>query len=427
MSQSATLGLMLSLSGLMACAFPERTVVPPPPVELRDVTLRAIAYVDSVPPDSSDFAVAAELGWSAGIPGVLLRIQALDEDAPVREAVTGADGTLEVLDLPVGHYQVEGLRLLSAAEKSQLTNASAEAFVGTSVIQVSGTGEPIHAITLPVSRRRGLVMSEWAFHGARIAPLLYWFGGFVELYNNGTEVEYVDGIILASTIAASGDTPSATYGCAWYSALTYDVEGPWSTYFVAFPGSGADYPVLPGETVLVAMDAIDHRELFPQMLDLRGADFEMSGGPDNPAVPDMIDRSLRANPAHDHGPPWSWVGASAAVMVRPGDVGSYVRREFESTGIPHARVPAVDIVDALSTHAQAGSSTPGWRRCDHLIHPRFDRRSGFLLRGADDEYLTSQSRKVLYLDESGRPVLQHTRSTAADWVRSPRSPGVIAP
>ena len=70
---------------------------------------------------------------------------------------------------------------------------------------------------------------------------------FIELYNAGSEIEYLDGMIICNL---DGDINKVTY--IWQ-----------------FPGTGADYPIFAGEYKIVAVDAIT----FPN-LDLSNADFE---------------------------------------------------------------------------------------------------------------------------------------------------------
>ena len=423
------LRMSLAFVALLAgCSFPERTVVPRPPVELRNITLHVLATVDELPLDSTDLAVATALGWGAGLPGVELTVTPLDDDASPLMSISDGAGHSTALSLAVGRYQVEGRRLLSDAEKSSIGGIDAEAIVGVATITVSPAGDSILQVRLPFSYRRGLMLSEWAFSpGYIVGQDAYYFGGFAELYNNGTETAYLDGMQIAKTYTLSGSTPDATWTCAAASPYQEDSTGAWTTYFAAFPGSGSQYAVPPGGTVVVAMDAIDHRGLFIEMIDLSGADFEFPGGPDNPAAPDMVDRSLKANPIHDHGPPWQDILSAVAVLVRPGDLATYARSNFPITDIPTARLPAVDIVDALASANTHQSLTPGYERCRWYLHPRFDRQRAFLLEGDNSNFKFSLTRRVLYVDGDGRAVLQHTRTSVADWMRASRTPGAILP
>lgn len=46
---------------------------------------------------------------------------------------------------------------------------------------------------------------------------------------------------------------------------------------LAFPGSGGEHPILPGEVKVVATSAIDHTPVHPDLFDLSSADFEIRG------------------------------------------------------------------------------------------------------------------------------------------------------
>ncbi|MEI3420939.1 MAG: DUF4876 domain-containing protein [Butyricimonas faecihominis] len=53
----------------------------------------------------------------------------------------------------------------------------------------------------------------------------------------------------------------------------------------AIPGNGKDYPVQPGESLLICDKAIDHREANSNSFDLRNANFEWFD--DNDKNPDI--------------------------------------------------------------------------------------------------------------------------------------------
>jgi hypothetical protein len=59
-----------------------------------------------------------------------------------------------------------------------------------------------------------------------------------------------------------------------------------------FPGTGRDYPIQPGEFVVCAEDAIDHRINAPNSVDLSRSAFEFykddAPDVDNPSIPNMI-------------------------------------------------------------------------------------------------------------------------------------------
>ena len=125
---------------------------------------------------------------------------------------------------------------------------------------------------------------------------------YIAIYNPTNEVKYLDGLALcdnaidpskAIQFAPKDDFVNRYYGA---SSICY------------FPGSGTEHPVKPGQTVIIAKYAIDHKASFEAdlegedlsdykghdaFLDLRKADFEWTniqydaGHKNNPDVPDM--------------------------------------------------------------------------------------------------------------------------------------------
>ncbi len=116
---------------------------------------------------------------------------------------------------------------------------------------------------------------------------------YVEIANNSDEVQYLDGVILADPLAnqkaksAWQETYPDKYNCGQGSVL-------------AFPGTGKQYPLMPGQSVLVADQAMNHKlaygddeskkEDYSKAPDLSNANFEKyygNGDADNEKVPNM--------------------------------------------------------------------------------------------------------------------------------------------
>lgn len=109
----------------------------------------------------------------------------------------------------------------------------------------------------------------------------YTTDAYIEIFNNSDEVAYIDGKYLG---LAESVSPAA------YPAK----ENPDSIYLrqvCRFPGSGQDYPVEPGHSILIAAkSARNHTESAATSVDLSQADFEVktmdgSGNPDVPMLP----------------------------------------------------------------------------------------------------------------------------------------------
>jgi hypothetical protein len=322
------------------------------------------------------------------------------------------------------NYIVEVRRWLTATETARLpAGQDVDGWAARATIAATGAGS--QTLAVPASRRKSLVISEWAFNNAGFPGIGdYPYGGFLELYNNADTTIYLDGLIIGEGWESSLDNP--IFPCAMSRPWRDDPQGIWARFFQLMPGSGREYPLLPGRVSVIATDAIDHRGLIPGGLDLRGADFEFEGilDADNPAVPNVKDIGRVSYPS-GHG---SRFGSLVAVpfVSLPVDISSLpVAFPFGTTSnSSYARFPADRILDAMSIGIKYVVGPPD---CPPLVNARFDREAS-RARGTSneiEEYSFSISRRVTPFLSSGRRVLQHTRSGNADFVRTPRTPGTL--
>lgn len=100
----------------------------------------------------------------------------------------------------------------------------------------------------------------------------YMKDGYFEIANNSDEVQYLDGLILS---APAGKQKSKN---AWQANGFEDLYASGQGQVLAFPGSGHDYPLQPGQSVLIANDAANHKDLAGdgnKCPDLSKADWEV--------------------------------------------------------------------------------------------------------------------------------------------------------
>ncbi len=382
------------------------TPAPPPPT--------GVAFTLTADPE--DATTAQALDWQGGIPGATITLTPADSSAAARTATTSAAGGVLFTDLPPGKYIAESARWLSAAERGRLpAGDDAIGFVDRGAVQISSASGNV-ARTAPASRRKSLVISEWAFN-AYVANGFgaYFHGGFIELHNNADTTVYLDGMIVAEGFPNDIDVPSNP--CNANLDVTADPEGVWSRFAQQFPGTGRTYPVSPGGTIVVATDAIDHRPLFPGAIDLSTANFEFFGQPDvdNPSAPNLMDFFK----SHDHGIYFPFL-AAVPVVTLPLDIGSLKTIRKFSTNTLYYQLPRSKILDVL--WVRSNFQDPDHLECPRQVHPNFD-REGSAARGTDEQLESSFSLSRRRTPVG--PVLQHTRSGAADWVRTPLTPGVV--
>jgi len=112
---------------------------------------------------------------------------------------------------------------------------------------------------------------------------------YIKITNNTDNLLYADGLLL--TLGCESSQISST-GSYWSWPETPDAIGVDDIYQI--PGNGTDYPVLPGKSLVIALNAQNFAEENGAGLDLSKADFEFYDGeneyfPDsnNPDVADL--------------------------------------------------------------------------------------------------------------------------------------------
>jgi hypothetical protein len=148
---AAAIGLALA-----ACGGATDIITPPPPPS----SAFALQFVA----DPEDAATAQTLGWQNGIPGVELSLRPEDTTKGQARTFQGSQqGTVTVTDLPAGRYVASASRWLTTAERASLgPGDDAVGFVVKAAVDVSSGSN--RTVPMPASRRRSLVISEWAFN-----------------------------------------------------------------------------------------------------------------------------------------------------------------------------------------------------------------------------------------------------------------------
>ncbi len=128
---------------------------------------------------------------------------------------------------------------------------------------------------------RELLINEIFYAGSDYSRY-YFYDQFIELYNTSENTLYLDGCII-------------TRNFPFDLSDIEDIDYVRATYAFQFPGTpvtGREYPIEPGQHIVVATDAIDHSLYASNGVDLSGADWEffntLGGDWDNPDVPNVV-------------------------------------------------------------------------------------------------------------------------------------------
>ncbi len=270
----------------------------------------------------------------------------------------------------------------------------------------------------------GFVISELYNSGCRTPEgKLYYRDLFIEIYNNSDVTLFADGLCFGNLWYKNTYTPNPL--------LKPDGSFPpsiacWS-YIAVIPGSGSDYPVNPGETFVIALSAINHRD-DPNgninSIDLSKSDFELfiEDGKyvDNPGV-------LNANMIQIHERPFSKVmvfnvkGQSSIIFKIPdnnfqaffGDPENYVFPPRSSDRC--ILVPESWIIDGVENPEL---NPTVYQRLPNNID------SGYIQHKGTGERVSIKRKIQKVVD--GRVVLMDTNNSSNDFLTNQEpTPGVI--
>lgn len=138
------------------------------------------------------------------------------------------------------------------------------------------------------SASEGFLITEIFFTGTTTPEgMMYTDDQYLKIGNNSDTTMYADGIAFIESFFTSDDKHDYQPDIM-NEAMTIDA-------IYVIPGSGHDVPVKPGEELIIALTAIDHRPINPRSFDLSNADFEIydkcshpEGDADNPKIPNLI-------------------------------------------------------------------------------------------------------------------------------------------
>lgn len=192
----------------------------------------------------------------------------------------GADGVTEMTGIIPGTYTITVAGSVSHNGFTYNFNGNQ---VSTTVVQDGSE----FVIQVDPSKSGNLVFKEIFYCGSRTkSGGSYFRDQFYEIYNNSETVQYADGLCIGNMLPTRATEHLPQWPGPDADKYAY-FESIWQ-----IPGNGTEYPVRPGESIIIAQMADDHQrvELNPNSpVDLLSAEFETfvkttSLVKDNPAV-----------------------------------------------------------------------------------------------------------------------------------------------
>ena len=189
-------------------------------------------------------------------------------------AMTGEDGVAAFERLPTGNYSVFVRRAVEIGPNQ-------EVFSGVASVPVRGDAVVSDTILVSTVSVSNLMINEILFGGS-CATTFYFYDQFVELYNASADTLYLDGIILTR----QRGTIDPEMEIKDYVTALYGFQ------FPGTPVTGRQYPILPGQFLVIAADAVNHTQWCSNAVDLSRADWEtfnpLGNDYDVPGVPNLV-------------------------------------------------------------------------------------------------------------------------------------------
>ncbi|WP_119078603.1 DUF4876 domain-containing protein [Chitinophaga alhagiae] len=258
----------------------------------------------------------------------------------------------------------------------------------------------------------GLVFKEIFFTGT-VTPEGKQYNGdkYFIIYNNSEDTLYADGLVIAE--AAFLSTTKREYD----PNVMPEAFTPGA--MVMIPGKGTEHPIYPGKQIVVANNAINHKEYNPNSFDLRKSELELtllgSINVDNPEVPDLVNMNGFMT-MHNRGFKSYIVGRlpEGTTIDKYKEENKYTYSYIQTNGTPRYvdgyKFPNSWIIDAVNLSVPAvfewiltaPELDMGWTYCGKVDSD-------------DGRYGKSVRRAVLSTNPDGRVILKDTNNSTKDF------------
>ena len=195
---------------------------------------------------------------------------------------------VDTTDVPTGIYSAEIRGSISYNLDTTVVINNVRASESNVVVANFKSGVSTKRFALNMfNAKEGLVISEIFFTGT-LTPEGKQYGSdqYIKIANNSDSILYADGLGFVEssflTVEKEDFIPDIMK-----QAMTIDA-------LYVIPGNGKNYPIKPGNEIILALDAKNHKEINPNSIDLSKADFEFYdksldfSDDDNPNVPNLI-------------------------------------------------------------------------------------------------------------------------------------------
>jgi len=361
-----------------------------------------------------------------------------------------------------GTYNITATKTLTSAEFTTIFGYAPT----TETVTFNGSQEQVTVnanvtsttIELKSARIGDLVIKQIYYAGSHATQGAVFRDQFIEIYNNSNEVIYADGLYIGQLYGRT-TTSSASFALSngqfdWSQSLgmtsgsSANTNYVYADYVLQIPGSGAEYPIEPGESIVVAQSALNHKAPLidntnqpltvqnPDLtIDLSGADFEAYLGDFRVSLGEDIYRFDIQNPAVKDLNIGYWGRAGYAnnnkdlIMDNPGRDSFIIFRAPNLTAYPDFMDPSVSQITATSKFfiqipnsvildgVDLQNFNPSNQR-PKMLPSEID--ASFI--GCDAAYNSQSVMRKTKTTVNGRVILEDTNNSASDFMKTRANP-----
>ncbi|MGA9649472.1 MULTISPECIES: DUF4876 domain-containing protein [Pedobacter] len=369
-------------------------------------------------------------------------------DGTINKAKADKDGKVVFGSIAPGNYSAVASLTVKAADYSSVTGsytAQDIVFNGSLEASVTSTSGNL-AIVLKSGTLGNWVIKQVYYGGSSASNGAVFRDQFIEVFNNSNEVLYADSLHIAlvygkNTRVSSVDVTQSIYQSNgqlnWASAIGMNSSKPNEDFIylksiLMIPGTGKQYPVQPGNSIIIAQNAQNHKGAYtgtdgktitvknPELtIDLSKADFEtyygdvpginqLASDSDNPIVPNVKvlmtdDRDMILNSNGYEAIAIFKIDDAAKLAAFP----SPETKAVSSATIYYKQLPNNLVIDAVDIANTTASSRAAKRIPDAL-----DAGFTFTLGGS---YSSQSVIRKTSTTAGGRKILKDTNNSTADF------------
>lgn len=370
----------------------------------------AVAMLVSCTKSDSNTTYTATV--TVSYPDTYIQQQAVGADVSIKNTTTGvtytgvvgSDGTAVIQNVEPGAYTVTSSISLDAQQAKEVSGI--EISVGLRAVknvEIYGVESASFAMVLEPYSQGSLVIGQVYYQGCKTpSGANYKADQFIEIYNNSDQVVYLDGLFISDIWGnPSGTTPTE---------FQSDNSNVYASTVWQIPGTGQDYPLEAGKSIVIAQTALNHLEQNANSIDLSSSKFETYVEKQNGTDVDVAE-SINLNLKY-----FTFLGydyylnmnGPAIVIWRTDNfdaLAKCLRPGTTSTAL-YIQIPNSLVIDGVEILADASCS--GLKRLNTPIDATFAYGQG-LYSGY------TMKRKVANTTDDGRKVLQDSNSSADDF------------